>query len=117
MTNVRQIEAAFQQASGKLGFEFRSPYTVELSNGVIVCAIGLVVAFGSPRGTLLFADRDEERPTRELHASGYFFSILSDSYEAFDENHFIETLNDWGYFGPDADRPRWYSGAPWGVRI
>jgi len=83
---------------------------------VIVCAIGLVVAFGCPRGTLLFSDTDENGPARELRESGFFFSILSSSYEAFDEKHFIETLDDWGYLGPDADRPPWYSGVPWGVR-
>jgi hypothetical protein len=42
-----------------------------------------------------------------------FCSLLNDDqYGEFERDHFIDTLNDWGWFG-SGDPPGWYSGAPW----
>jgi hypothetical protein len=41
---------------------------------------------------------------------GFFVSVLFESYEAFNQTHFMDTLNDWGYFGPSGLVPTWYSG-------
>src|SRR5215831_2949953 len=62
--------------------------------------------FGSKRGAVVFAQDFEARPlesvdTKTLQAAGYFFSILSlQVYSHYRREHFIETLVDWGYFGP-----------------
>jgi len=73
--------------------------------------------FGSKRGTVVFV-QDFDAPTlerfgtRPLKAAGYFFSILSlESYARYKREHFIETLLDWGYFGPDESCPDWYAAA------
>ena len=73
--------------------------------------------FGSKRGTVVFV-QDFAAPTLErfgtkpLEAAGYFFSILSlESYARYKREHFIETLVDWGYFGPDESCPDWYAAA------
>jgi hypothetical protein len=47
-----------------------------------------------------------------LQVAGYFFSILSlETYARYRREHFIETLVDWGYFGPEECRPDWYAAA------
>jgi len=43
---------------------------------------------------------------------GYFVSVVSTSYEDYDRELFVDTLNDWQWFGP-GDPPEWYTGQPW----
>jgi hypothetical protein len=38
---------------------------------------------------------------------------MGSDYRRFDETLFRETLDDWGWFGPEAARPSWYTGQPW----
>ena len=40
-------------------------------------------------------------------------SIEFESYLRYDRAHFIDTLNDLGWFGPKENTPSWYTGAPW----
>lgn len=48
--------------------------------------------------------------------AGYAYSIINmNVYAKFDRAEFVETLLDWGYFGPDDKKPAWYHGQkPWG---
>ena len=34
-------------------------------------------------------------------------------FNAVNMERFIDTLNDWGWFGDKSSRPEWYTGAPW----
>ena len=73
--------------------------------------------FGSRRGAVIFV-QDFDAPalerfdTKTLEGAGYFFSIVSmQGYAHYRREHFIETLVDWGYFGPDDRCPEWYAAA------
>jgi len=44
---------------------------------------------------------------------GYYASNLSDSYRCYDRAYFIATLDDWKWYGNDAERPSWYTGRNW----
>ena len=46
-------------------------------------------------------------------ASGYFVSIVSESYAACGRDLCIGTLDDWGWHGL-GEPPTWYSGRAWG---
>jgi hypothetical protein len=71
--------------------------------------------FGSKRGAVVFAqdfaaDPDARFNTKALKAAGYFFSILSlQGYSHYSRQDFIDTLVDWGYFGPAERCPEWYA--------
>jgi len=43
----------------------------------------------------------------------YFTSILGPGYTLYDRQVFIDTLDDWQFFGSEAERPSWYSGTSW----
>ncbi len=112
-----RIATAFRQAAAQLKFEFQSGFAISLPDGSIVESIGRLPFFGSALGTLVFAEQASPLPAslRALEEMGYFTSLLFASYERFDERHFAETLDDWGYFGPDSNRPAWYTGRSWGT--
>ena len=110
-----RITNAFMQEASHLGYEFQTGFAVTLRDGSVVRSLGRLPFFGSRRGALLFAE--DAKPSadslRALHEMGYFTSLLFASYECFDAKLFSETLDDLGYYGPESDRPAWYTGASW----
>ena len=72
--------------------------------------------FGGERGTVVFAQDFgasdlKEFQTDVLDAAGYYFSILSlEGYSRYERELFLETLVDWGYFGPGDRAPEWLLG-------
>ena len=53
--------------------------------------------------------------TSAAKQAGYYYSSLSaEVYSHYDRAEFIDTLNDWQYFGLPEHKPLWYSGIPWG---
>ena len=71
--------------------------------------------FGGKRGAVVFAQdftasHLEKFDTKSLKAAGYFYSIVSlRGYSHYRREHFVETLLDWGYFGPVDACPQWYT--------
>ena len=105
------ISLAWLEAGADLGIRVQAPYAVEVSEHEIVLYEAHVQEFGGPKGTVVgvLADKlDDCRATR-----GYYASNLSTSYRQYDRAHFIDTLNDWGWFGPAVLRPSWYTGKLW----
>jgi len=113
---VSPIAVAFSEASERLGFAFEPAFILKLPSGKSINTLGLVHEFGSRAGTLLFFERSgpSKEEQAEIKAMGYYFSVLFPSYSAYDEALFKETLNDWHYFGPESNRPSWYTGQSWG---
>lgn len=111
-----EIAAAWQHAADDLGI------TVEtLRSSATACDRRVPFAvwikdFGSPKGTVCrfySEDRHEEEDFAEwARAKDFFWSLLFDSYRQYDRELFIDTLNDWGWFGTESPPP-WYSGQPW----
>jgi hypothetical protein len=112
---VNSIVSAFNRAAVELGFRFEPSFSVQVPDGAVVKALGLVREFGSPIGTLLFSQGSE--PAREeseaLREMGYFCSVLFPTYEEYKRKLFMDTLDDWQFFGPEGERPTWYTGKPW----
>ena len=79
--------------------------------------VALIEQFGSVNGTLALARHDVSDGVRELAASrGMYFSLLDEAaYATYDRELFIDTLNDWGWFGELSKSPSWYTGRAWTV--
>src|SRR5262245_47861170 len=107
------IVRAFHRAAAELGFRFTAPYDLDPGDGNTRRYLGLVHAFGAPRGTILDLAHGGVGPPPGVSELGYFYSAVSDSYSTFDPRLFRETLDDWQFFGPDSERPRWYTGQSW----
>jgi hypothetical protein len=111
--STNQITSTFVQAADELGFSFEPAFSVELKDGSVIQSLGFVRHFGSKLGTLLFSESEcpSSRQCEELQGMGYYYSqLFSESFYEFDEEVFKETLDDWGFFGNEQERPNWYSG-------
>jgi hypothetical protein len=69
--------------------------------------------FGRRVGTIISVLHEPSSQIRFPVDDDYFPSQLSDSYTHYDRQLFIDTLDDWQFFGPDAEKPVWYSGKSW----
>jgi hypothetical protein len=111
-----KVVAAWREAAADLGFKFTSPFVVPLPDGSQQEHIGLVHHFGRRVGTLISVLNQPSQHFRRPVDEDYFWSILGQGYSCYDRDNIIETLGDWGYFGPVASRPDWYApAAHWGA--
>lgn len=111
-----QIVAAWMEAAAELGFQFTSPFVVTLPDGSRQEHLGLVHHFGRRVGTLISVLGEPSQHFRRPVGEDYFWSILDPGYSRYNRDDIIETLDDWGYFGPVASRPQWYAPAShWGA--
>lgn len=100
---------AWRQASEDLQFEFISPYTFVDKVGNQHTCSGLIVHFGSPMGTIIVSQHDED-PDADIVGDqlGYYTSALNPLYyETYDRDIFMAALRDWGWHGPPEKRPPW----------
>jgi hypothetical protein len=107
-----QIVAAWKETASRLGVRVVAPHSLELADGTVLVVEAFLPDFGGPQGAVAVALDDKERCERATR-SNCFVSQLASSYRRFDVQRFRDTLNDWQWFGPAADRPGWYSGKPW----
>ena len=123
MTEIEaKVVAAWREAAADLGFLFTSPYVLTLPDGSRQEHLGLVHHFGRRVGTLISVLHEPSEHFRHPPGDDYFWSILGPCYRHYRRDDIIETLGDWGYFGPAASRPEWYTpaahwtaGGPMGV--
>ena len=117
MTDIEaKVVAAWSEAAADLGFQFTSPFVIALPNGSHQEHIGLVHHFRRRIGTLISVLDQPSQHFRISADENYFWSILGPGYSRYSRDDIIETLDDWGYFGPVASRPDWYApAAHWGA--
>lgn len=109
-----KVVAAWREAAAELGIRFTSPFTITTPEGHSQEHLGLVHQFGSKYGALV-AVLNEPSENKALPAGdNYFWSVLSPvNYGQYDRQLFVDTPNDWQFFGSDLERPSWYSGKSW----
>jgi hypothetical protein len=61
---------------------------------------------------VLLGDQLGPAPHKPADDERRLFSQLSPWYLRYDRALFVDTLNDWGWFG-EGPLPSWYSGEPW----
>jgi hypothetical protein len=90
-------------AAADLGIRVTAPFAVTTKEGSISFD-ALVHDFGSNNGMLLFSKWDKEKAAAAT-ASGYGFSCISST--EYGREATIEALRDWGWGGPESERPEW----------
>ena len=72
--------------------------------------------FGNARGTIICSSIGPvpDDVWDAAQEAGFYISALNPSvYESYSRATFMETLDDWGYFGDPSQRPEWFTGHPW----
>jgi hypothetical protein len=106
----KDMTDAWRQAERDLGIVLDPRVTLALKNGTKNFV--LIKNFGGPKGAIV-TSTDDTKDFKELQELGFYCSALGDSYSSYDRSLFIDTLNDWGFFGEANKKPTWYTGKSW----
>ena len=90
------------------------PFDLQDDLGSIRC-VALVRDFGAAGGTVVVSRGmpDMDHVKAAARRGSYHYSILARSYDQFDRDWFIGTLNNWGWRRDPHAAPPWYAGDPW----
>jgi len=114
MTDLNvQIVSAWLEASKDLGIAVIAPYRIEPSGTELLQCEAFMPDFGSPNGAIAISSRSRRLVRPVLREVGRWHSELGDGYARYSRKLFIETLNDWGWFGQEPLKPDWFTGQPW----
>jgi hypothetical protein len=105
------ISRAWLEAAKNLEIRVAAPFAVQLPVGEPITYEAHILDFGGLKGTVVGVLDDKMDDCRATQ--GYYYSNLAPSYRDYVRQHFIDTLNDWGWFGPAELRPAWYTGKSW----
>jgi hypothetical protein len=108
-----RVVAAWKAAAADLGFRFTAPFLVTAPDGRQHEHLGLVHLFGRPAGALISVLGEPSEKLPHPAGESYYRSVLGSNYDQYDRQMFVDTLNDWQFFGSNTERPSWYSGASW----
>jgi hypothetical protein len=107
------MHPAWLQAAAELEIRITAPYVIPSDLGPAEY-VAFLPDFGGDRGMVVSPARQDDRVQRfAAREQGLYFSRLSDNYLTFNRDLFIDTLNDWGWYGPEEARPDWYTGQAW----
>ena len=107
-----EMISAWRTAARELGVDVLAPHELPLAGGGTVTVEAFLPDFGGPNGAVAVAMHDDQRCELAM-STQCFASLLAESYRTFDRPTFQGTLDDWGWYGPAARRPSWYSGKAW----
>jgi hypothetical protein len=108
---VTDISRAWLKAAEDLEIRVIAPFWLESPDGISEVYDAFIPDFGGPKGALALKIED---PLGSRGAqAGYFVSKLGESYRFYVRQLFIDTLDDWGWYGDKKSQPDWYTGKPW----
>jgi hypothetical protein len=107
----RELMDAWRVAASALGIRVVIPFMLTREVGDVEFYEGHVLEFGGPKGTVFGIVG--KNTTKNRTENGYFASDLGPSYRRYDRQFFIDTLDDWKWFGPGGEQPSWYTGKNW----
>jgi hypothetical protein len=109
--SINPMASAWLDAARDLCIRIQHPFTFT-ADGTNTTTLGVYLPdFGSTSGALLTCRFDGDDVYVAAEKTGYFRSALNPlHYEPYTRERFVETLNDWGWFGPAEDIPPWFTG-------
>jgi hypothetical protein len=109
----QEIMNAWQQAAADLGIRVAIPFILVAENGGSESYEAHIVDFGGPKGTVIGRVDDDKGSWNRRRAAGFYVSDLAPTYRKYDRKLFMDTLNDWKWFGARHQQPAWYTGKTW----
>ena len=115
-TSEPRLAAKWRRVAHDLGLDVVTPFELALASGARARVPVLIHGFGGPRGMLIVDEYRESLANgwaEEVVQAGYGFSVMSDpgSAEEYDRAVTIEVLADWGWYGPESEKPGWLGAA------
>lgn len=107
VTETSKIIASWTEASIDLEIKIITHFTHKFANDLSLTFPVFVPYFGSNYGTVIQLDYDKIIGDI-IVKDGFGFSTLGHSYYKYNRTLFIETLEDWGFWGPKELIPKWY---------
>ena len=108
--NCDRLIKAWSEAAKDLKLDIQYPFSLTLGSGTRIDACLLVKNFGRVNGAIIVSLEysDNKLSWNEIESADYYFSKLNpDVYDHYDRDIFIDTLRDWGWYGPESLRPEW----------
>lgn len=103
---------SWSEASKDLNIKIKTPFIIKDNNRKIIFEL-LVENFGCKKGTIIITINELEK-INIPEKYGFYCSALNPiNYSVYNRQYFIDTLNDWGYYGEKAETPIWYTGEFW----
>lgn len=108
---MNRMQEQLKMAADKLCIDVEIGYIARLSDGRNISCQARFLNLGYPLGTLIFDwnDKVSRDDMKDLAAQGYGISTFSaeppDS--VFDIQGYIKMFSEWGWAGPEEDRPSW----------
>ena len=104
-----KVIQAWKKASTDLQIIVEAPFLIKTHKEEIEFPM-LIHDFGREKGTIIL-DIDDFRNLFDIPGQyGFYCSCLGPAYAKYDREEFIDTLEDWGYFGVNQNKPFWYEG-------
>lgn len=100
---------AWKKAGKDLGLEIISPFILNTTNGKVDYPI-LVKSFGGKHGTIIARHELFFDFPMPKHKDYFISAVNAEYYSDYNRTNFIETLEDWGFFGNSNDVPKWFNG-------
>jgi len=100
---------AWKFAAQELGLEIISPLKMNTENVEVNYPV-LIKNFGGKKGTIIARHALFMDSPMSKHKDYYFSAVNADYYSEYNRENFIDTLEDWGYYGDKASKPEWYNG-------
>ncbi|WP_147292984.1 hypothetical protein [Dyella psychrodurans] len=108
---MSKLLSYLETACRELGLQIEIGFVAKTQAGPIR-AEARIRRLGGVNGMLIFSDYSQLREHQsELLTDGYGFSVLDAPLpnETYDLESYIEMFRDWGWAGPEAERPHWMS--------
>lgn len=107
--DFKKVIQAWKKASTDLHIKVETPFVIMTETESIKFPM-LIHDFGLEKGTIIL-DIDDYRDLSDIPGEhGYYCSCLGPGYAQYDREEFIDTLEDWGYYGDSRQKPIWYEG-------
>ena len=106
------IISAWRDASHDLGIRVIAPFDISTDSGETVRYEVFIADFGASKGTVAGVLSDPFPDTLRINQV-FYAPNLGPSYQRYDRDLFLATLNDWKWFGDGTVKPLWYTGENW----
>jgi hypothetical protein len=94
-----QIMRAWSDAAEDLGIRVEIPFTLATEGGETERYEGRAIDFGGPNGIVFGSLEDDRASSNRRKNAGYCYSSLAVSYRTYNRGLFVDTLDDWKWFG------------------